>query len=185
MPLTVAPDITLSPLTSDDAGALLAILGADRETFDRWLRWSSTIQSVEDARRVIEDAAERERAGRGFHWGLRRDGQLIGGVVCWSIDPVHRVAELGYWLSANTRGRGLVTRATRMVADHLFAAGQVNRVEFQCRTENGPSRRVAERVGGQFEGIRRQSHLVAGAFRDHAVYAILAGDPPPGAGPVL
>jgi RimJ/RimL family protein N-acetyltransferase len=35
---------------------------------------------------------------------------------------------------------------------------------------------VAERIGGRFEGIRRQSHWVAGAFQDHAVYSLLADD---------
>lgn len=179
MELTVASDATLRSLTSDDATALLAVLEADRATFDQWLRWSSSIRSVEDARSFINAAEERERNGRGFHWGLWHRGQLTGGIVCWSLDPVHRVAELGYWLSADVRGHGFATRATRIALEHLFAGALANRVEFQCRMENAASRRVAERVGGQFEGVRRQSHLVAGEFRDHAVYAILAGDPKP------
>jgi ribosomal-protein-serine acetyltransferase len=157
----------------------LAAVDADRATFDRWLRWSGTIRSQEDARDFIVRAADLEREGRGFHWGLWRDDVLLGGVPCWSVDPVHRVAELGYWLATGVWGQGLATTATRVAVEHLFTRQQVNRVEFQCRTENAASRRVAERVGGRLEGVRRQSHWVAGAFRDHAVYAILAGDPLP------
>ncbi|MEZ4412352.1 MAG: GNAT family protein [Gemmatimonadales bacterium] len=176
MELTCTPETRLRSLRPSDAATLLAAVDADRAMFDRWLRWSGTVRSHEAAREFIVRAADLEQEGRGFHWGLWRGTVLLGGIPCWSIDPVHRVAELGYWLSTDVQGQGLATTATRIVVEHLFTQQHVNRVEFQCRTENVASRRVAERVGGQFEGVRRQSHWVAGAFRDHAVYAILAGD---------
>jgi len=170
--------IRLRSLRPDDAESLLAALDADRATFDHWLRWSSAIVSRDAARDFIARCTAREVAHQGFHLALWRGRTLLGGVPCWSHDPVHHVAELGYWLAPTARGQGLAAQATRTVAEHLFASG-VNRVEFQCRTENDASRRVAERIGGQFEGIRRGSHWVGGAFRDHAVYAILAADPRP------
>jgi len=176
MELTCTSDTRLRSLRPDDAATLLAAVDADRATFDRWLRWSSAVRSQEAARDFIVRAADLEREGRGFHWGLWRGTVLLGGVPGWSIDPVHRVAELGYWLSTDAQGQGLATTATRVAVEYLFAQQHVNRVEFQCRTENVASRRVAERVGGHLEGVRRQSHWVAGAFRDHAVYAVLAAD---------
>lgn len=178
MELVCRSDIQLRSLASADAESLLAAIDTDRATFDRWLRWSSAIHTPEAARDFIRRCTEREVENRGFHLGLWRAGVLLGGVPCWSHDPVHHVAELGYWLTTAARGDGLATQATRTVTEHLFAQG-VNRVEFQCRTENVASRHVAERVGGRFEGIRRQSHYIAGEFRDHAVYAILRTDPPP------
>ncbi len=171
-------DVRLRSFQPRDAGLLVAALDADRATFDRWLRWSSSIDSYESARDFIQDFVGREIENRGFHLGLWRGGVLLGGVPCWSHDSVHHVAELGYWLAAETRGQGLATKATRTVVDHLFARG-VNRVEFQCRVDNSASRHVAERLGGQFEGIRRQSHRIGESFRDHAVYAILSSDPRP------
>lgn len=179
MQLPCPPDTLLRSLAPEDAPTLLAAVEADRALFDRWLRWSGTVDSLEAARSFIARAAELEREGRGFHLGLWRGAALLGGVPCWFIDPVHRVAEIGYWLSRGAQGQGLATRGARVVVEHLFTHHQVNRVEFQCRTENEASRRVAERVGGRLEGVRRQSHWVAGAFRDHAVYALLAEDPRP------
>lgn len=169
----------LRSFTPTDAATLLAAVEADRGTLDPWLRWSATIRTEAEARDFIARFGAMEESGRGFHLGIWQDGRLLGGVPCWSIDPVHHVAELGYWLAASARGTGLAARATRRVVDHLFRERQVNRIEFQCLVANGPSRRLAERVGATFEGIRRQSHWFNGAFRDHAVYAILAGDPPP------
>lgn len=172
-------DTTLRSFAPEDAAALLGALDADRATFDLWLRWSGSVTTVDDSRAFIARAARQEQEGRGFHWALWRGPTLLGGIPCWSLDPVHRVAEIGYWLSADARGTGLATIATRAVMTYLFDTCDINRVEFQCRTENTPSRRVAERVGGRLEGVRRRSHLVGGAFRDHAVYAVLATDPRP------
>lgn len=176
MELACTGDTSLRSLVQGDAGTLLSVLSAGRATLDPWLRWSGSIRTLEAAQEFIARAADQEAAERGFHLGLWQGDTLLGGVPCWSIDPVHRVAELGYWLAPSCRGQGLATQATRTVMGYLFTARGVNRIEFQCRVENEPSRRLAERVGGRLEGIRRQSHFIAGAFRDHALYAVLAGE---------
>lgn len=172
--LSVSPELRLRSLRATHAGALLAAVDADRALFETWLRWAAGVRTRDDAAAFIARATEAEAEGRGFHLGLWRDGMLLGGVPCWSIDPVHRVAELGYWIGSASRGSGLAATATRAVMAYLFDQRQVNRIEFQCRIENDASRRTAERVGGQLEGVRRQSHWVGGAFRDHALYAVLA-----------
>jgi ribosomal-protein-serine acetyltransferase len=174
--LILTPEIRLRSLVDEDATLLLGALDADRGTFNQWLRWAAGIVTLEDARAFIARASHQESEGRGFHWGVWQGSTLLGGIPCWSLDPVHRVAELGYWLSADARGMGLATTATRLVVEYLVAERGINRVEFQCRTENTASRQVAERVGGQLEGIRRQSHLIGDTFRDHAVYSVLATD---------
>jgi ribosomal-protein-serine acetyltransferase len=172
--MAVGTGFQLRALRASDAGALLAAVDADRALFETWLRWAAGVRTLDEATAFIAKAIEAEQADRGFHLGLWDGDQLVGGFPCWSIDPVHRVAELGYWLGSASRGSGLAATATRAVMAYLFDQRQVNRIEFQCRVENAASRRTAERVGGQLEGIRRQSHWVGGAFRDHAVYAVLA-----------
>ena len=178
MEIACGEDASLRSLTRGDAESLLSVLSAGRSTLDPWLRWSGSILTLDAAQEFIAHAERQEVIGRGFHLGLWRGDTLLGGLPCWSIDPVHRVAELGYWLAPDSRGQGLATRATHAVMDFLFTVRAVNRIEFQCRVENEPSRRLAERVGGRLEGIRRQSHYIAGAFRDHALYAVLATDRP-------
>lgn len=175
MELIAADGLVLSSLTEADAPALLGILDADRPAFDPWLRWSGEIRDLDGARRFIVAATTREGAGDGFHLGLRRQGALIGGVVCWHCHPTHRNAELGYWLLPAARGGGIVSGAMRLVMARMFAEG-VHRIELQCAVHNVPSRRVAERLGFRFEGVRRGSHRIGGRFVDHALYGLLAGE---------
>lgn len=157
-----------------DAPAFHAVIAENRAHLDRWLRWSSGIQSVEDAERFLAEFTRKEAAGDGFHLGLWCDGVLAGGAVCWYIHRHHRNAEVGYWLSRAFAGRGLATRAAVAVVDHLFAVERLHRVEMQCAVENSASRAVAERVGLKPEGTRRQSHWITDRFLDHVVYGILA-----------
>ena len=67
------------------------------------------------------------------------------------------VIEVGYWLFANARGRGLATRAVRAVVREAFASG-ISRIEANVRIGNEASERVLERAGFTREGVRR--HLL-------------------------
>ncbi|HET7040720.1 MAG TPA: GNAT family protein [Gemmatimonadales bacterium] len=177
MELPVGPDLHLASLRRDDAPALLAILDGERSAFDPWLRWSSELREVDAAERFIADAIEREATGNGFHLGIRRAGRLVGGVVCWYIQPYHRSCELGYWLAPAERGEGVVTRSMRVVIGRMFTVEGVHRIELQCAVHNEASRRVAERLGFELEGVRRGSHWITDRFVDHAVYGLLVEDP--------
>jgi ribosomal-protein-serine acetyltransferase len=173
----------LRSLTAADAPAMFALLEADRAHFDRWLRWSPTLRSLDDVARFIALFTAQEADGNGFHLGLFEGGALVGGVVCWYIHPSRRSSEVGYWLGTRQLGKGLATRATAVVVDHLFAACDVHRIEMLVAAENLRSRAIPERLGFALEGVRRGSLRILGAYRDHVVYARLATDPPPGPAP--
>jgi ribosomal-protein-serine acetyltransferase len=170
--LALTSDTVLRSLTADDAATLFAVVDGHRDAFDPWLRWSGAITSTAAATDFIAQASERERTGHGFHLGLWRGDALIGGVPCWSLDPVEHVAELGYWLLPSEQGKGLAALSTRAAMAHLFNSRGVERVEFRCLVENAPSRRLAERLGGVLVGMQTPAILVGGACREHALYEL-------------
>ena len=175
----------LRSLGAGDAPAMNALLEADREHFDRWLRWSGNLKSPADAERFVAGFTAQEARGEGFHLGIFQDGTLAGGVICWSISSRHRTAEVGYWLRTRHLGRGLVTRAVAAAVAQLFDALGVRRVEILCAVENLRSRAVPERLGFRLEGLRRSSHpdgRIADRFAEHVVYALLFGDAVPNPG---
>jgi RimJ/RimL family protein N-acetyltransferase len=65
------------------------------------------------------------------------DGSLLGGVTLRHFDPMRGVIEVGYWLFAHARGRGLATRAVRAVAREAFSSG-LWRVEAHCELGTRP-----------------------------------------------
>lgn len=66
----------------------------------------------------------------------------------------HRYA-FGYWLAPEARGRGIATRALRLVVDWTLSTTDAIRLELFTDVANDASGRVATRAGFEREGIRR------------------------------
>ena len=163
-------------LRSEHASEFHALIKENREHLDQWLRWSSVLKSVPDSARFIARFESAEKLNNGFHLGIRENGTLAGGVVCWYIDRENRNTEVGYWLAERFTGRGFATRGALAVVDLLFSSENVHRIEMQCAVGNRASRAVALRCGLTEEGIRRDSHWITNRFESHVVYSILSTD---------
>ncbi|HEY8198814.1 MAG TPA: GNAT family N-acetyltransferase [Candidatus Limnocylindrales bacterium] len=66
----------------------------------------------------------------------------------------HRFA-FGYWLAPEARGRGVATRALRLIVDWTLSTTDAIRLELFTDVSNDASGRVAIRAGFEREGIRR------------------------------
>lgn len=99
-------------------------------------------------------------------------GGLLGGIGLRSVR--RRCGELEYWVRADARGRGLATRALRLVAAWAFAELGLVRLQLLTVPENTASQRAAQRAGFRREGVLR-SYLDDGRA-DGVMYSLLAGD---------
>jgi RimJ/RimL family protein N-acetyltransferase len=84
--------------------------------------------------------------------------------------------ELAYLAREAGRGRGLMTRAVRILCNWLFDAG-VGRLEVRTHPDNGPSQSLARRAGFQREGLERKSIWLHGKREDAIVWSLLPTDP--------
>jgi RimJ/RimL family protein N-acetyltransferase len=84
--------------------------------------------------------------------------------------------EVAYLAGAAGRGRGLMSRAVRLLCGYLLDAG-VGRLELRTHPENEPSQRLARRCGFQREGRERRSIWLHGQRADAFVWSLLPGDP--------
>jgi RimJ/RimL family protein N-acetyltransferase len=84
--------------------------------------------------------------------------------------------EVAYLAGADGRGRGLMTRAVRLLCDWLFDEG-VGRIEARTHPDNDASQRLAERCGFRREGRERQSIWLHGRREDALVWSLLPADP--------
>ena len=91
-------------------------------------------------------------------------------------------AWVGYWLAPAARGRGLATRAVRLVAAWAFTDPTLERLELMTLVGNDASGRVALRAGFRREGILRRYLDFRGALLDAVMYAMVREDPADEAG---
>jgi [ribosomal protein S5]-alanine N-acetyltransferase len=126
-------------------------------------------------------SSQRARAGTALPFALRYQGRLAGQVT---VDNIVRGAlrsgHLGYWLDRAVAGRGVASLAVALVCDHAFGPVGLHRLQADIRPENGPSRRLVERLGFRQEALFRSYLDIDGAWRDHLGYALLAEDVPGG-----
>ncbi len=79
---------------------------------------------------------------------------VLGEVGLRNLDRTRRRAEIGWWIAADHRGRGLATAAVRLLTEWALGppCGLV-RVWARIAPGNAPSRLVAERAGFTCLGI--------------------------------
>ncbi len=100
---------------------------------------------------------------------------ILGGASLHHFDPMRDAVEVGYWLFASARGRGIATRSVRALVEHAFAHG-IYRVEAHVRVGNERSENVLARLGFVREGVKRR-HLRHGGERvDATLFSLLADD---------
>lgn len=94
-------------------------------------------------------------------------GQItLGGLVFGA----YRGAHIGYWIDQRYSSMGYTTRAVRAVTDFAFSELHLHRIEINLRPENQASRKVAEKSGYYYEGLRPRFLHIAGDWRDHITF---------------
>jgi ribosomal-protein-alanine N-acetyltransferase len=104
------------------------------------------------------------------------DDELLGAVGIHGIDPESGRCSAGYWVTASARGRGVASRALRLLCAYAFDELGVQRVELWIDPDNKPSLGVAESVGFTREGLLRSFMPIRGVRRDMLMYSLLPGE---------
>lgn len=105
--------------------------------------------------------------------------QLVGAITLSNVRRgVAQMASLGYWIGEPYARNGLMTDAVKTVLAYAFGGLRLHRMEAACLPTNEPSRRLLLRTGFSLEGEARQYLMINGEWRDHLMFARLAGDPP-------
>jgi ribosomal-protein-serine acetyltransferase len=164
----------LQLLRTRHAEQFFAMMKADWEHFRKWMPNLHDDYSVADSASFIQSSLNRFADGTEISAGIRRGDELVGFVSLKSINAQHRTANIGYFLSRDAQGGGLVTKACRVLLDYAFGELKLNRVDIYSAAENTKSRAVAERLGFTHEGTLRDAQWLHEKFVDLAVYGILA-----------
>ncbi len=180
--LRVDDDLELGILEREDADALHGLVLANRERLARWMPWAhdptraSTLGFIEG--RALPALVDAD----GFELGIWWRGRLAGAAGVHGVSREPRRCSLGYWLTAEAEGNGLVTRAMRALLAKAFEDHGFERVDLRADVENVRSRAVAERLGIPFEGVLRREFWNGRRYVDLAVYALLRAEWEAGAG---
>jgi RimJ/RimL family protein N-acetyltransferase len=165
-------DLLLRPKTPGDAEALVA--ACQDPEIPRWTLVPSPYSRA-DADHYIALSEQEAATGTGVHLIAvdADDGRLLGSFSVMELDREPGYGEIGYWVAAGARGRGIATRAVRLLTEWARSELGLTRIEILPHKDNAPSRRVAEKAG-----YRDTGRLVAPPRdeSDEPVFMVYASD---------
>lgn len=107
-----------------------------------------------------------------FAYAIDVDGRAVGSIGAFRQRNIHfRTAELGYYLSEEYWGRGIMTIAVKQICEKLFSETDILRIFAEPFENNAGSRRVLEKAGFQLEGILKNNAFKNGKVLNMALYS--------------
>jgi len=174
--MRTTPRLALRPFHRRDADPLVEAVGASLPELSCWLPWPHPRYGRSDALRFIRDSQAAWEEGRAHDLALRshHDGLThLGNISVWPTSRREQAGEVGYWVRSDRTQQGIATEAAARVLQVAFEEMGLHRVILRVAVGNGPSERVAEKLGFVREGLLRKEVLVAGTWLDHSLWSLL------------
>ncbi len=112
----------------------------------------------------------------GINWGIisKESDILIGLISFHIINKQHHRAEIGYMISPEYQGKGLISEGIKTLLQYGFAALKLHSVEAMIDPDNLASERVLLANNFVKEAHFIENEFYDGKFLDKAVFSILA-----------
>ncbi|MDD2290378.1 MAG: GNAT family protein [Bacteroidales bacterium] len=177
MILNVDKHIVLRQLELSDAQDIFNTIDSQREHLGPFLPFVEATKQLSDTQAFVESVINSPKDRMEYTFTIRVNSRLAGLIGFKDTDRTNRKTEIGYWLSRDFLGRGIMTRSVSTLCDFAFRELDINRIQIKCAVANTASRNIPQRLGFQLEGIERAGELLTGGiFTDLAVYSRLKGD---------
>lgn len=159
-----------------DAEAVFHVIDRNRDYLRQWLPWLDDSKTIEDTRKYIQSDLSEFEKKEGLDLGIWYVGQWVGGIGFHAWGGKNRKSSIGYWLSEDFQGKGIMTDTVRALVTYGFEQMNLNRIEIRCASENTRSRAIPEKLGFKTEGVLRQSEWLYDHFVDLVVYSLLKSE---------
>ena len=155
------------------AKEIFAAIDKDRARLGRFLPWAPLTKTQEDTLAFIEASLGKWKIRDSFHYAVfDADGTFIGGLGLFDIKWEHGCAEIGYWLTGDAEGKGLMSDACRAIEAAAFQKN-FHRLEIRCDASNKKSAAVPKHLGYRLDGRLRQNRRGTRGWHDTLVFGKL------------
>lgn len=170
--LKVDEKISLRLLDPGDKDVLFELVDDNRDYLKEWLPWLDHNTTSNDSLEFIKSTIQQFDDNLGPQFVIISDGEVSGLAGFHPFDLANKCAEIGYWLSENKQGQGIITKCCKVLISEAFETYSMQRLQIPAAENNLKSRSVPERLGLKFEGILRNRQNLYGKFINHAMYSM-------------
>lgn len=144
-----------------------------------WMPWAQQIPTKDAIEASVRKAHCEflERTDLRFHLYEKQTKIFVGSSglheINWNIPKF----EIGYWCRKSFTGKGYITESVRGLTVFAFQVFHASRLEIRCEEGNVKSRKVAERLNYQLEGVLRNASIdMQGNLTNTCIYSMTSDD---------
>ncbi len=158
--------LELRPLERKDVPDILSIFSHPEVT--RYYE-IETLSNFSQAEILLDHFIAMGRVGI----SLKGETGIIGSCGLFSFSMEYFSASLGYDLSPEHWGKGIMTEALGALLRHAFFSMNLNRINALTYPDNALSIRVLSELGFRAEGVMREFGFWKGSFHDMTLHSLL------------
>lgn len=171
--LFISNDLELHLPETDFAQALFQIVDNQREYLGKWLPWVEKTKDEKDSLEFLKSSILFNIGGQKLTTFIFYKKSLTGSIAFVNINKRNRAAEIGYWLSENMQGKGIMTQSCERLIRYGFEKMNLHRMEINIATENLKSLAIPRKLNFHYEGTIRESLFFNNKFYDGEKYSLL------------
>jgi [ribosomal protein S5]-alanine N-acetyltransferase len=132
-------------------------------------------KDIESEKEFLRQNAKKRKNNLEYNYAILFNGKLVG--ACGIKIDQHRtfIGEIGYFLDEAFWGKGIVTKAVKILEKLGFQKLGLKRIEILMNPRNIGSEKVAIKCGYKKEGTMKKSIKDGNKFSDAYLYAKVTG----------
>jgi ribosomal-protein-serine acetyltransferase len=171
--IILSENLVLKLLNQESTGIIFEAIDLNRHYLRNWLPFVDNTWREEDTEVFIKTILRNSAPKPDIVYEIWFKDSFAGLIAIKELDEWNKRAELGYWLTPNYEGLGIMTACCKALLDLVFSRMGLNRIQIKVGIGNARSSRIAERLGFKFEGVERAGERFPNHYNDLEVYSML------------
>ena len=173
MTIIIDENVQLELIARKHANELYDAVDKNREHLSEFLPWVSKMQSLADFQQYIENCEALYEQKKEISFAILLDDTAVGRIGLHHLNLENKNGSIGYWLTKNAEGKGIVTNSCKKLINYGFEQLGLHRLEIKAAVKNVKSQSIPRKLNLTKEGILREAELVNGVYMDLVLYSIL------------
>ena len=173
MIIHIQENLQLELTAEKHAEGLFYAVDQNREHLSTFLPWVGQMQTIKDFNNYLKNCELLNMEGKEVSFVIVLDEQIVGRIGLHHLDLQNKNAAIGYWLTKNAEGNGIISKSCKKLITYGFQKLGLRRIEIKAAVDNIRSQAIPEKLNFVKEGILRQAEFINDKFIDLFLYSIL------------
>lgn len=162
-------EVKLEKIALKHADEMFSQIDRHRDYLSDFVHWTRFNKTLEDSKNFVNKCEEETDRGETFVWAICKNNKAIGTIsLNKPIDWQNRIALIGYWLSPEAQGNGIVTQAVNAMMNATQA--HFSTYILRCAVHNERSNKVAQRCGFEFVETQDNAEKIGDVIYAQNIY---------------